>query len=175
MNSATTKETVCPGCGLVMPRTSRPTTHAYYNSTPECWSLYTEVLEAEYSNPMLFGQVHQLTVDTYAVQHAGGHHPDKSVGIHLCGLHLMLNRGVQPTAIPAIHQLLASMVKAWPHFTPPEPVTSFTVFDVVFADTSEEHVNAVKEWSRIVWRAWSPYHAAIAQFVATSLPDLALR
>ena len=31
MNSATTKETVCPGYGLVMPRTSRPTTHAYYN------------------------------------------------------------------------------------------------------------------------------------------------
>ena len=40
-------------------------------------SLFEEVLAAEFQNPVLFRQIHQLTVDTYAVQHAGGQHPDR--------------------------------------------------------------------------------------------------
>src|SRR5215467_14647334 len=67
-------ETVCPGCGLAMPKRLEATGHEYINASPECWSVYTEVLEAEYSNPLLFAQVHQLTVDTYAAQHPGGKH-----------------------------------------------------------------------------------------------------
>ncbi len=52
----------------------------------ECWQLYTEVLGDQFSNIVLFGQVHQLTVDAYAVQHSGGGHPDKSTAVHLSGL-----------------------------------------------------------------------------------------
>jgi len=129
-------------------------------------------MEAEYSNALLFAQVHQLTVDTYAVQHAGGSHPDKSLAIHLSGLYLVLDCGFLPNGIPPIHQRLANTVKAWPHFTPPEPVRSFTMFDVAL---SESHASAVREWSQIVWKAWSAHHAAIAQFVAAHLPDLAMR
>jgi hypothetical protein len=169
MGTATANETVCPGCGLKMAKTSRPTLHKYFNSSPECWSVCTEVFEAEYSNPLLFAQVHQLTVDTYAVQHAGGQHPDKSVAIHLSGLHLIWDRGIHPTAIPSIHQRLARMVRSWPHFAPPESITSFTVFDIPLSDS---HATAVKEWSRIVWKAWSAHHAAIGQFVGEHLPDL---
>jgi hypothetical protein len=66
-----------------MPRQPGAARHAYYNASPECWTVYSETLGAEYSRPVIFGQVHQLTVDAYAVQHAGGEHPDKSVGIHL--------------------------------------------------------------------------------------------
>src|SRR5690242_9965062 len=80
------QETICPGCGLRMPaRKTTTTSLGYYNVSDECWDLYTEVLGTEYSNAFLFGQVHQLTVDSYAVQHAGGPHPDKSVGVHLSG------------------------------------------------------------------------------------------
>ncbi len=55
---------ICPGCRLGMPKRHTLTAHGYYNATPECWSVYTEVLASEYSNGVLFGQVHQLTVDT---------------------------------------------------------------------------------------------------------------
>ena len=79
------RESTCPGCGLRMPVSEGAAYDGYYNTSPECWSVYTEVLGAEYSNPVLFGQVHQLTVDTYAVQHPGGLHPDKSIAIHLAG------------------------------------------------------------------------------------------
>ena len=58
------------------------TNDSYYNASPECWAVYTEGLGAEYSHAVIFGQVHQWTVDTYAVQHAGGSHPDKSIDIH---------------------------------------------------------------------------------------------
>jgi len=66
------KETVCPGCKLSMPENRSLTYDGYYTVSPECWNVYTEVLQAEFSNMVLFGQVHQLTVNTYAVQHAGG-------------------------------------------------------------------------------------------------------
>src|SRR5690348_13465075 len=123
-------EGTCPGCGLVMPKRDGASGHEYINASPECWSVYTEVLEAEYSNPLLFAQVHQLTVDTYAAQHPGGKHPDKSLDIHLAGLHLVLERGLSQNIISQCRQRLATAVKAWPHFKAPEPVTSFTVFDV---------------------------------------------
>ena len=112
-------EVRCPGCGLVMPKREVATYHGYYNASPECWLVYTEVLAAEYSSAVLFGQVHQLTVDTYAVQHAGGAHPDKSVDVHLSGLHLILEQKQRPVAVAPMLQRLASVVDAWPHFAPP--------------------------------------------------------
>jgi hypothetical protein len=73
-----------------MPRSATASYAGYYNTSPECWEVYTEVLGAEFSNAVLFGQVHQLTVATYAVQHAGGPHSEKSIGVHLTGLYLTL-------------------------------------------------------------------------------------
>ena len=61
----------CPGCGVEMPL-SEWSYDRKFNASAECWSLFEEVLAAEFQNAVLFGQVHQLTVDTYAVQHAGG-------------------------------------------------------------------------------------------------------
>ena len=94
-----------------MPRDASAHFDGYYNCSAECWRVYTEVLEKEYSNPALFGQVHQMTVDSYAVQHAGGPHPDKSVDVHLVGLHLVLNDGVRSPEVPARLQRLASHIK----------------------------------------------------------------
>jgi hypothetical protein len=65
-----------------------------FHASAECWSVFEEVLAAHFQNSVLFGQVHQLTVDAYAVQHTGGRHPDKSVCVHLVGLCLALERGV---------------------------------------------------------------------------------
>src|ERR1041384_6466827 len=70
--------TTCPGCGLEMPARPDAPPDGYYNTTRECWSVFTEVVGAEFANALLFGRAHQLTVDTYAVQHAGGPHPDNS-------------------------------------------------------------------------------------------------
>lgn len=150
-----TGESVCPGCGLSMPRRDGLTADTYYNTSPECWAVYTEVLAAEYGNAVLFGQVHQLTVDTYAVQHAGGGHPDKSVAIHLAGLYLVLDGGKRPTEVPPLLQQLATKVREWPHFEPPGVAWAFTVFDVAVAGTPLEHAEAVRQWSAAVWGTWA--------------------
>ncbi len=159
------RESVCPGCGLRMPVSEAAFYDGNYNTSPECWSVYTEVLGSEFSNAVLFGQVHQLTVDSYAVQHAGGRHPDKSVAIHLAGLHLILGRGVRPPNVPKLHQRLAAVAKNWPHFPPPADAESVTVFDVALSGSTEEHIKTVREWAALVWKAWSGHHGEVAGFV----------
>jgi hypothetical protein len=149
-----------------MPQQRDQTRHSYYNCSPECWAVYSEVLGAEYSHAIIFGQVHQLTVDAYAVQHAGGEHPDKSVGIHLAGLHLLLVRGVLAPHVPPHLQRLAEAVESWPHFAPPQVDWQRTIFDVaVVAGELESHTRAVHAWSDEVWRASSSHHSAIAELV----------
>ena len=152
-----------------MPLSDTASYEGYYNTSPECWSVYTEALGSEFSNAFLFGQVHQLTVDSYAVQHAGGKHPDKSIGIHLTGLYLVLDRGVRSPNVPKLHQRLAAAVKTWPHFPPPADTGPVTVFDVAFSNSVEEHVRAAREWAVLVWKAWSPYHVEVARFVERHL------
>jgi len=126
-------------------------------ASPECWSVFEEVLAVEFQNPVLFGQAHQLTVDTYAVQHAGGRHPDKSVCIHLVGLHLALERGVAPVEVPRQLQRLAKRA-SWPHLEPPVQRASLTVCDVALAASPHAHALRVREWAAQVWRVWSPHH-----------------
>jgi hypothetical protein len=156
----------CPGCGLEMPLGERGYDRKFHASS-ECWSVFEEVLAAEFQNPVLFGQVHQLTVDTYAVQHAGGRHPDKSVCIHLVGLYLALERGVAPAAVPRQLQQLASRA-SWPHLDPPEERASLTVRDVALAGSPHAHALCAREWAAGVWRVWAPHHL-VARKIAGDL------
>ena len=155
----------CPGCGLEMPLRENAVNGGYYNASPECWAVYTEVLANEYSNALIFGRAHQLTVDTYAVQHAGGTHPDKSMAIHLCGLYLALDRGVALTSIPPIFQQIAAETTQWPHFAPPAARWSLTVLDVALAASPEEHVQKVRAWAAEVWAAWVEWRGGVAGLV----------
>jgi hypothetical protein len=130
-----------------------------FHASAECWSLFEEVLALEFQNAVLFGQVHQLTVDAYAVQHAGGRHPDKSVCIHLVGLHLMLERGVAPMSVPPLLQRLAGRAR-WPHLVPPSERASLTIESVALSDSPAIHAQRVRDWASEVWRVWSPHHDA---------------
>lgn len=164
-------ESVCPGCGLRMPRREGAVNTSYYNASPECWSVYTEVLGAEYGNAVLFGQVHQLTVDAYAAQHPGGPHPDKSVDIHLCGLSLVLERGHRPPEVPPLLHRIADAGTDWPHWPPPVDLGTLTVFDVALADSAEAHAALVRAWAGQVWSAWSAHHAEVRDLLSQSLSE----
>jgi hypothetical protein len=140
-----------------------------FNASAECWGLFTEVLGAEFQNAVIFGQVHQLSVDTYAVQHAGGAQPDKSVAIHLSGLHLALERGIPSPLIPPRLQRIAATSRSWPRFEPPPELAPVTVWDIAYADGVDGHVAASRSWARAVWAAWAPHHDAVAKYVADRL------
>jgi len=151
-----TMQSTCPGCGLTLPAGDRAYDRKFHASA-ECWATFEEVLAREFQDAVLFGQVHQLTVDTYAVQHAGGRHPDKSVCVHLTGLCLALEKGVRPADVPRKLQGLV-VARRWPHLAPPEERAGRTVQDVALADSPQAHVLRTREWAAEVWRVWSPHH-----------------
>jgi hypothetical protein len=144
-----------------MPRRELAVRNPYHGS-PECWSVFGEVLAREFGDAVLFARVHQLGVDAYAAQHAGGAHRDKSVCVHLVGLHLALVDGVPPRLVPPRLQALVAAAPAWPHWPPPAAGGGPTVADVALAATQRAHVDATHAWARAVWASWAPRHAAIA-------------
>ncbi|HUR27269.1 MAG TPA: DUF5946 family protein [Planctomycetota bacterium] len=157
----------CPGCSAMLAGGALPY-RGYYNASAECWAEYTQVLAVEYQNAVLFGQVHQLTVDAYAVQHAGGPHPDKSVCLHLVGLHLVLERDFKPFDVPARMQQVAATHPAWPHFEPPTLRSAVTAHVVAKAKSTIEHAELVRRWAEETWSAWGAHHAAVAGLVNLS-------
>lgn len=154
----------CPGCGLALPATGA-TYDRKFNASPECWVAFETVIAAEFQDPALFGQVHQLTVDAYAVQHAGGSHPDKSVCVHLAGLCLVLERGMRPVDVPPKLQRLARRT-TWPHLAPPAAHASRTIRDVALVAATPAHAARVREWAESVWRSWAEHHEAARTLAA---------
>jgi hypothetical protein len=152
----------CPGCGAVVPEVDETDRHTYVGAAPGCWLLYTEVLAREYSD-IRYTPAHQLTVDTYAVQHPGveERRSAQSVAIHLVGLCLTLERGRSPLELPRLRQRLAAPKRVFPWLQPPPSVGALTVLDVHQSATPAEHRERVNEWARSAWEAWSPHYAQV--------------
>ena len=145
-----------------MPEDPGAAGHPYINCSPECWRVYGEVLEREYTNALLFARVHQLTVDSYALQHPGGRHPDKSIAVHLLGMFLTQERGLRSNDVPPLLRLAVQRTDRWPRLAPPEQGSSLTVFDVALADESE-HEDAVRRWAASVWTSWIKHRDTAAE------------
>jgi hypothetical protein len=159
---------LCPGCGL----DGVVGVHPYegsLNASSECWSLYLGVLAAEYEDAGLFVDVHQLTLDVYAAQHAGPKQTDRAVARHLVGLHLVLERDVEAGAVPQHLERLARKIPVWPRFEAPREKAAMTVLDVANARSPREHAAIVRRWARTVWGGWSTHHAAIGELAERSL------
>lgn len=154
----------CIGCGAIVSRADGPT-HRYIGASPGCWALYGEVLAREYSDSR-YGQVHQLTVDTYAVQHPGTPSPQsiQSVTLHLVGLYLVFGRGhALDQVAPAIQRLTAHKGDfIW--LEPPPSQGSLTVCHVHAAQRPDEHAARVRQWGESVWTAWAIHHGAARRY-----------
>ena len=160
----------CQGCGLVLPTRVGPT-HPYIGASPACWALFGEVLAREYGDREYF-RLHQLTVDTYAVQHPGV--PERraiqSVAVHLITLCLVLEEGADPAAGPALHTRVAGRA-SFHWLEPPVPNGRITVADVLQARSPSEHERMVKAWARDVWAAWERHHVTVREWIARFLSD----
>lgn len=154
----------CPGCGVVLPTVSTPP-HRYVNASAACWAAYGEVLAAEYSDPLIFGGCHELSVDAYIAQHPGGGHPTRSVVVHLAGLHLTQVRGVRPADIPRARARLAEREWAGPDPVIPVQWGPMRVVDLVAVAGTAEHITEVRTFAAEVWAAWAHEHDRVAAFV----------
>ena len=149
---------VCPGCGLRAPPggilLDRP-----LNASPECWGLHAELVGFELGHPVLVGRYHQLTVDAYGAQHAGGPTGRIRVAYSLVGLHLALEQGRSGTAVRALHERMGRPDASWPDFRRPVSTGALTVADVVEAGARagsvEGHATLVERWAHSVWDAWA--------------------
>ena len=160
--------TTCPGCGLQLPASGLPWDRRR-NASPECWQLYGEVQGFELRHLKLVRDLHQLTVDAYAAQHAPrevGDVPPISVAYALVGLHLALDHGVSGIEIRAAHQRMGKPDPSWPRLPTPERTGGMTVFEVAAAGAMigsvAGHAEAVRAWATAVWQAWAAQHARVA-------------
>lgn len=140
------------------------------NASPACWHLFSRILGFESEHLQLLGRFHQLTVDAYGAQHAGGPSPPISTAFGLIGLHLAFEHGWSGTAVRAAHQFLAGRRSTWPTFGGRRTGPMLTVADVAGATTPDEHAARVRAWARSVWDAWAPEHPRISTWVVSALP-----
>ncbi|HLH99326.1 MAG TPA: DUF5946 family protein [Acidimicrobiales bacterium] len=160
----------CFGCGAVVPDIDGPT-HAYIPSAPGCWQLFGEVLAAEFSDPARW-PVHQLTVDTYAVQHPSTDRRGRqSVALHLMGLCLQLEHDLPARGIPPLRaaHLARHRDGGFPELVPHLVGYPHTVTDVVGAACPYTHRARVRRWAESTWEAWGPHHGQVREWALRDL------
>jgi hypothetical protein len=158
----------CPGCGLVWPAHDGPT-HPYIGASPACWALYGRLIAREF-NDAAYLAVHQMSTDTYAVQHPGV--PERrsiqSVAIHLMTLCLVLEGVADPMGGSRLHQRMVER-PAFHWLEPPQPNGNITIADVLPAEDPVEHHRLVTAWAQDVWTAWAPHHATVRAWIEHTL------
>jgi len=161
----------CSGCGAHVADIEGPM-HAYMLSAPGCWQLYGEVLASEFSDPAQW-PVHQLSVDSYAVQHPSN--PDRrncqSVAVHLISLCLLLERGVPAERAPQLRaaHIQRHRASGFAPLKPSPPHGAVTVADVAGAPTPAEHIERVHRWANSAWQSWTTHHDQIRAW-STEVP-----
>ena len=158
----------CPGCGVELAPIDGPT-HAYIGASPACWARFGELLAREFGDPAYF-RAHQLTVDAYAVQHPG--RPERraiqSVGLHLMTLCAVIERGLDPTDGPVLHQRIVGR-PGFRWLEPPTFAGRMTAVDVLAATDAGAHEELVRAWADDSWDAWEAHHGQVREWL-----DLAL-
>ena len=159
----------CPGCGLTAPP-SGWTLDRPLNASPECWQVHGEVVGFEVEHLAALGRFHQLTVDAYGAQHAGGPTKPIYVAYSVVGLHLALERGLTGVQVRTAHQRMGRPAPSWPAFPRPAQTGRLTVADLAGSGARrrsvEGHAELVTRWAGEVWQAWSASHADAAALAA---------
>lgn len=160
---------VCPGCGLSTAE-GGATTPQEMSASAACFALYGQVLARSYTHPA-YRRVHQMVVDAYAAQHAGGtgRRVVQSTALCLMTLCLFVEEDVDPLEGPALHKRMVAHRPAFTWLAPPSQPGLMTVADVVAATDAFEHCKLVREWGQQVWQAWVPHHATIRVWNAQAL------
>jgi hypothetical protein len=154
----------CYGCGaLVKDLPGEP--HKYIGAAAGCWEIYGEILAKEYGEYGYPEPTHQLTVNTYAVQHPGkpSGKATQSVTIHLVSQYLILEQSMNVQSANHVIKKILQSREQFEWLEPPVPNGRITVADIVTAQDLKTHERLVAEWARDVWKAWSATHHQIEE------------
>ena len=156
----------CPGCGLTAPATTAVLPPSELVTSGPCYEVYGALLARDYHDRDYYRVAHQMVVDAYAAQHAGGtsRREVQSIALCLMTLCLFVEEGVDPSQGPALHQRMAANRPAFVWLSPPVPAGWLTVADIVKAPDVDAHELLVRQWAGQVWHAWSPHHTLVRQW-----------
>ena len=100
----------CPGCGVSAAAAGGGAPPVEHHASAGCYALYCQVLARDYANPEYYRLAHQVVVDDYAAQHAGGtsRREIQTVALCLMTLCLFVEGGVAPADGPALHKRMVA-------------------------------------------------------------------
>lgn len=138
-------------------------THPYVGASSACWTRFAELSA---TLPQGGTPLRRLVTDAYMVQHPGV--PERraiqSVGLHLVGLCLVLERGLPASELSSALQRILARPPGWRWLEPPEPNGPLTIASLEAAanESGRPLDAAIEAYVRGVWGAWSPHHAQVA-------------
>lgn len=147
----------CPGCGVVLPdRRLGPAER--FLASGECLERYWELAAYTLSRGDA-GFIHQLVVDAYGAQHAGGPAKPITAVFALVGLCLVVERGYTGRQVQLAHMALAKRSGKhspdWPRWERPPCTGTVTVRDVLEATPGEDRDGMIRRWAEDVWHHWA--------------------
>jgi hypothetical protein len=143
------------------------TRNLYVEAAPGCFAAYAELIGRLSSNAAL-ARAHMLSADIYPAQHPGtpGRQSSQSVWVHLVGLCLMLEHGLDGVASARAKARLATPDATFDWLEPPEALGAMTVLDIPVTGTAQEQIEAVRRWAQSVWAAWESHHESVRRRAA---------
>jgi hypothetical protein len=126
---------------------------ARYNASVECLGLFHRLsgIHFDEADPAF---IHQVAVDCYGAQHAGGPAKPIAAVFALVGLCLHLEHGFTGKQVQAAHTALGRTQKHWPALPAPTARFPVTVESVVACATASSRTVQLKVWAQATWEAW---------------------
>ncbi len=145
---------ICPGCKLKL-NNEGLLPNERFNASGECFKLFSELSFFTLSNnDKRF--IHQLIVDAYGAQHAGGCTKDITVIFALIGLCLVVERNYTGKQVQLLHIRISK--QNWSYLEPPKHPASIKINDVVKVITDSQKELLIHNWVKAVWDSWAEQH-----------------
>src|SRR5437764_2828276 len=106
--------------------------------------------------------IHQHVVDAWAAQHADERTKPIGLTFALVGLYLHLEKGLSGREVQRAHMQMGRRKRQWPAFVLPKERGAITAVDVMAVSEGPERDQAIDDWSRSVWDAFSANRPAVA-------------
>lgn len=111
--------------------------------------------------------IHQLIVDTFAVQHADDTSKPIYSAFALAGLYLHNERNFTGKEVQMAHVRLARHKKNIPSFSLPSARGAITVHQVLETREGSERDKAIEQWSAVTWKALNEIHQEVESWLRT--------
>jgi len=154
-------DVLCPGCRLLF-KSENLLSSERFNASGECYKLFNKLSAYTLSNSdERF--IHQLIVDAYGAQHAGGCTKNITVIFALIGLCLVIEHNYTGRQVQLFHMKIPK--QHWPYLEPPKSSASIKINDVVNAKTNIQKELLIRKWVNAVWNSWVEQHKYIRRIV----------